>query len=149
MSNFMNSISQNIQRYPKIFSILTLGPMFLFSIVTFFVLRTRTNSVGQYTMCFFHFVVFTLFMIYFEYKMSLCIKSIYYLCLSLHIIFIILLFIMIVYTFFFGISFVEYLKQYNMIDESVAFEYYFRKKIGFGIAIIIIFILQVRDLFAI
>ena len=143
MANFMESLSQNIQRYPLFFSAFTLGPNFIFFFTTFFIIRSKTSSVGYYTMCFLHISVFTLFMIYFEFKMVLQVRGTYFFCLLAHILFLVLLFIIIVYTFFLGDSFIDFLTDYNYIDEVTAFQYYFSKKTGFGIAVIILFILQV------
>lgn len=144
MANILDSISQNMQRYPLLFSGITLGAVFVFSIVTFFVLRAQTNALGYYTMSFFHICVFSLYMVYFEFKMTLHIRSAFYFCLAAHLLFLLILFIMLVYTFFLGDSFILFLQDYNYVDEVTAFKYYFSRKIGFGIGLSALFLIQVH-----
>lgn len=143
MNSLMESISQNMRRFPLIFSGLTLGPLFIFCVASFSAIRAQTTSVGFYSMCFIHISVFSIYMAYFEYKMTTKIKSAYYFCVVMHFLLLFLIFVMLVYSFFLGDSFLKFLKDYNYMEEVKAFQYYFDNKTAFGIGLIILFLIQV------
>ena len=83
-------------------------------------------------------------MFYFEYKMTKNSSLIYYFCALIHMIYFFGLFILTMYTFFLRTSFLDYLENQQMVDELAAFTFYFDKKIGFGIGVLILLLIQVR-----
>lgn len=147
MTNFMDSMSQMRERKPFLSSMLSLGPTLIYSLVVFIILRSKVESFGPYSFTYFHIFVGCLFMFYFERKLKTKSKMLYSFVVLIHTLFLIFIFIMTVYTFFLGTRFLEMLENQKYFEEEKLFAYYFNKKIGFGIALIVLILVQVQFIY--